>query len=389
MDSVGMDSPPHLVQISQEYHHHHNNDIISLHYNYTGKLHNSKYRGSLQAHAVVFLAVCALIVAENLVVLLAIWRNKKFHSPMYYLLGNLTLSDLLAGVAYAANIVLSGPGTLRLTTVQWFLREGGVFVTLTASVLGLFAIAVERHITMTRMRVSRGNKKRRTLLLVGASWGAAVLLGALPLLGWNCLGRLPECSTVLPLYSKRYVVFCIAVFLAVLVSVVALYARVYCMVKFSGQRSSRLREGVLRKPEKYLSVLRTVTAVVGTFIACWLPLFLLLLLDVTCQAQACSLLYKADYFLALAMINSLLNPVVYTLTSKDLRRAIFRLLCCFPSAALGAEESRAKRFGLPILEGSTSGSEHSSQQKEGPETGPLAGNGTPKTSKAFVPKNAS
>uniref|UniRef100_A0A674KDX1 G-protein coupled receptors family 1 profile domain-containing protein n=1 Tax=Terrapene triunguis TaxID=2587831 RepID=A0A674KDX1_9SAUR len=93
----------------------HNHELISLHYNYTGKLQaSSKYKGGLKAEAVAFLAVCALIVLENLVVLLAIWRNKKFHSPMFYLLGNLTLSDLLAGLAYTANILVAGPGSVSV-----------------------------------------------------------------------------------------------------------------------------------------------------------------------------------------------------------------------------------------------------------------------------------
>uniref|UniRef100_A0A670JVM8 G-protein coupled receptors family 1 profile domain-containing protein n=1 Tax=Podarcis muralis TaxID=64176 RepID=A0A670JVM8_PODMU len=222
----------------------HNNNVISLHYNYTGKLHGSKYKGSLKADAIVFLVVCAFIVVENLVVLLAIWRNKKFHLPMYYLIGNLTLSDLLAGVAYT-------------------------------------------------------------------------------------------------------------------------------------------------KSQKYMALLKTVTIVVGTFIACWLPLFLLLLLDVACQAQACSVLYKADYFLGLAMINSLLNPIIYTLTSKDMRRAILKLLCCLLVVTPGTEESRAKRFGLPILEGSTSKSERSSHQHEGPNVSMSLGNSTPKSFGYLAPAASS
>lgn len=382
-----MDSPSHWVQIYQKYCS--SNNTIPLHYNYTGKLNSGKYRGSLQADAIVFLVVCAFIVVENLVVLLAIWRNKKFNSPMYYLLGNLTLSDLLAGVAYGANITLSGPSTLRLTPTQWFLREAGVFVTLAASVLSLCAIAVERHITMVRVRLYDRNKKGRMLLLVGATWAASIVLGALPLLGWNCIGHLPECSTVLPLYSKHYILFCITVFLAILVSIVVLYAQIYCMVKFKTERLGSLYQGVLKKSKKYMSLLRTVTTVVGAFVACWLPLFLLLLLDVACQTQACNILYKADFFLGLAMMNSLLNPVIYTLTSKDLRRAIFRLLCCLLTAAPGAKDSQAKRFGRPVLEGSTSKSDHSSHQKEEPNTNPSVKNGIPATSKAFVPEASS
>ncbi|NXI46283.1 S1PR1 protein, partial [Galbula dea] len=309
--------------------------ILTLHYNYTGKLHAGRYRGGgLRPETLLFLLVCAFIVLENFLVLVTIWRTKKLHSPMFYLLGNLTLSDLLAGVAYTANIILSGANTFRLTPTLWFLREGGVFLTLAASVLSLLAIAVERHLTMARVRVTRGGgggtgtgtKRGRMWSLVAASWGLSVTLAALPGLGWNCLGDLPACSTVLPLYSKRYVFFCVAVFLAILLSIVVLYARLYRAVRRSPAAS-------LRRPSpKSPALLKTVTVVVGTFIACWSPLFLLLLLDAWCCPGACSVLYHADYFLGLAMANSLLNPLIYTGTSREMCRAVLRLLrpwgCC-------------------------------------------------------------
>ncbi|NXW53008.1 S1PR1 protein, partial [Nyctiprogne leucopyga] len=288
--------------------------ILTLHYNYTGKLQHQggRYRGGLRPETLLFLMGCGFIVLENLVVLVTIWRTKKLHSPMFYLLGNLTLSDLLAGVAYTANIVLSGANTLRLTPTLWFLREGGVFLTLAASVLSLLAIAVERHLTMSRVRLQRGGRKRgRMWSLVAASWGLAVTLAALPGLGWNCLGDLPTCSTILPLYSKRYVFFCVAIFTFILLAIIILYARLYLTVR---------RSAKLRSAPKSPALLKTVTVVVGTFIVCWAPLFLLLLLDTWCCPRSCSVLYHADYFLGLAMANSLLNPLIYTGTSREMCR---------------------------------------------------------------------
>ncbi|NXY89030.1 S1PR1 protein, partial [Alcedo cyanopectus] len=295
--------------------------VLALHYNYTGKLQGGRYRSGLRPQTLLFLLVCAFIVLENLLVLVTIWRTKKLHSPMFYLLGNLTLSDLLAGVAYSANIALSGANTFRLTPALWFLREGGVFLTLAASVLSLLAIAVERHLTMARVRVAAGrggDKRARMWTLVAASWGASLALAALPGLGWNCLGDLPLCSTLLPLYSKRYLAFCVALFLAILSAIVVLYARLYRAVR----RSANPRPAAAKWP----ALLKTVTVVVGTFIACWCPLFLLLLLDAWCCPRACAVLYHADYFLGLAMANSLLNPLIYTGTSREMCRAVLRVL---------------------------------------------------------------
>lgn len=336
-----------------------------------------------------FLLVCLLIVLENAVVLAAIWRNKKFHLPMYYLLGNLTLSDLLAGFTYMVNIITSGANTLKMTPLQWFVREGGVFITLAASVISLLAIAIERHVTMVRMKPYQGAKRGRMFALIGASWVIAVLLGVLPIMGWNCMGQMDHCSTVLPLYAKSYILFCVTVFSAVLLSIVVLYARIFRIVKSNTQRlglgPAQRKSGLARKSQKYMALLKTVTIVLGVFIACWLPLFLLLILDFCCPAHGCPVLFRADYFLGVAMLNSLLNPIIYTLTSKDMRRAIIRLLC---RHCLLTKDGQVKKIGLPFLECSTSKTELPSHRlgEGGVENTVSSGNFTPSTVKSIYPR---
>lgn len=375
-------STGNLLRMFREYQ---SNAVILEHYNYTGKLKENKYKDGLKPEAIAFLLVCLLIVLENAVVLLAIWKNKKFHLPMYYLLGNLTLSDLLAGFTYMVNIVASGANTLSMTPVLWFLREGGVFIMLAASVISLLAIAIERHVTMVRMKPYQGDKQGRMFALIGASWVLSVLLGVLPVLGWNCIGQLDQCSTVLPLYAKSYILFCVTIFSAILMSIVVLYVRIFRIVKSNTQRlgSAPQRKGLYRKSQKYMALLKTVTIVLGVFIACWLPLFILLLLDFCCPAKSCEVLFKADYFLGIAMFNSLLNPIIYTLTSKDMRRAIIRLLC---QRCLLTKDGQVKKIGMPFLECSTSKIDAASHRLEGIETTVSSGNFTPSTIKAIFPR---
>ncbi|XP_008249767.1 sphingosine 1-phosphate receptor 5 [Oryctolagus cuniculus] len=368
-------------------------EVIVLHYNYTGKLRGARYQpgAGLRADAAVCLAVCALIVLENLAVLLVLARHPRFHAPMFLLLGSLTLSDLLAGAAYATNILLSGPLTLRLSPALWFAREGGVFVALAASVLSLLAIALERHLTMARRGPAPAASRGRTLALAAAAWGVSLLLGLLPALGWNCLGRLDACSTVLPLYAKAYVLFCVLAFVGILATICALYARIYCQVRANARRlRARPRAGRgassrARRTPRSLALLRTLSVVLLAFVACWGPLFLLLLLDVACPARACPVLLQADPFLGLAMANSLLNPIIYTLTNRDLRHALLRLLCCgrrpcgrsqsgsqqSPSVA-GASRGLSRCLP-PGLDVSSSRSERSSPQQDALDTSGSAG----------------
>lgn len=367
---------------SNLYAEYHNNNVILHHYSCTGKLKQDKYKDGLKPEAIAFIMICLLIVVENTIVLVAIWRNKKFHLPMYYLLGNLTLSDLLAGFTYMVNIIMSGRNTLQLTPLLWFVREGGVFITLAASVISLLAIAIERHITMVKMKPYHGTKRNRMFALIGASWALAVLLGVLPIIGWNCMRELQLCSTVLPLYAKSYVLFCVTVFSGILLAIVVLYGRIFHTVKRNTKRLGSIRrKGFARRSQKYMALLKTVTIVLGVFIACWLPLFLLLLLDFVCKSGACPILFKADYFLGVAMINSLINPVIYTLTSKDMRKAIIKLLC---RRCLINKDGQVKKIGIPFLECSLSKTETAVHR--GFETTMSSGNGTSSPIRIITPK---
>nr|XP_057930342.1 sphingosine 1-phosphate receptor 3a [Doryrhamphus excisus] len=300
------------------------NVVIVGHYNHSGKWERPRSGGACKTAVLLF--ICMLIVLENVTVLLALWRNKRFHSRMYFLIGNLALSDLLAGVAYVVNIFTSGRNTFFLTPAQWLVREGSMFVALNASTFSLLAIGIERHMTMVRLRPCETAGRGRLLGLLAACWLVSVLLGALPSLGWNCLDSMSSCSTVLPLYAKSYVAFCISVFSALLVAIVILYIRIYRLVTSSGRRVSS------RPSECSLALLRTVVIVLGVFLACWAPLFLLLLLDVGCSPTRCPILYQVDWFIALAVLNSALNPLIYTLSSREMRAAFFRLLCCCQSS---------------------------------------------------------
>lgn len=364
------------------YTYYNDNNIIQLHYNYTGKLSQDKYKNGLKPEAIAFILVCLLIVVENTIVLMAIWKNKKFHLPMYYLLGNLTLSDLLAGFTYMINIIMSGPNTLKMTPLLWFLREGGVFITLAASVISLLAIAIERHITMVKMKPYHGTKRHRMLALIGASWALAVMLGVLPIIGWNCMCELNQCSTVLPLYAKSYVLVCVTIFSAILMAIGVLYGLIFHTVKRNTKRLGSIRrKGFTRHSQKYMALLKTVTIVLGVFIVCWLPLFLLLLLDSICKTEKCPILYKADYFLGLAMINSLINPIIYTLTSKDMCKAIIKLLC---RSCLITKDGQVKKIGIRFLEYSLSKTE--TAVHHGLETTMSSGNGTSSPIRIISPK---
>ncbi|XP_031718043.1 sphingosine 1-phosphate receptor 2 [Anarrhichthys ocellatus] len=346
----------HPVTMKSKYSQYYNQSLIPSYYAFAKNMtideltKHTEQKKTLTSLNIAIVVLCTFIILENLLVLIAVCRNKKFHSAMFFFIGNLAFSDLLAGSAYIANIFLSGPRTFDLMPVQWFIREGTAFIALAASVFSLLAIATERYIAITKVKVYGSTKTCRMFLLIGACWVTSILLGGLPIIGWNCIDNPSECSTVLPLYSKKYILFVVTIFSLILLSIVILYVRIYLIVRSSHHEATNLPAYAL---------LKTVTIVLGVFIMCWLPAFIILLLDSSCRIQFCSILSKADLFFGFATLNSALNPVIYTLRSKDMRKEFLRVLCCWGMLQSGRP---ADRCLVPLK--SSSSLEHCTNKHE-------------------------
>lgn len=304
------------------------NHVILWHYNHTGRLQNrttSTGHARVSTTTLLFLSLSIIIILENLLVLVAIIsRIRHSRRWVYICIANITLSDLLTGTAYVVNICLSGSATFHLTLPLWLFREGMLFVALAASIFGLLLIAVERYLTMIKPLPQKSARKSycRIFSLVALSWFLALVIGFLPLLGWNCICSVEGCSTLLPLYSKSYVFFSVIIFFIILLTIGVLYGAIYCHVHKSAQL------GQQRSRQRSLALLKTVITIVGVFIICWGPLFLLLLVDFFCVSRQCGLLFTANICISLAVLNSGLNPIIYALGSSEMRKAIAELLCC-------------------------------------------------------------
>lgn len=302
-----------------------NSNIILLHYYFTGRMNNRRpQEDKINTLKMVFIAASCLIVAVNLLVLLAIVRKLRARRWVYSCIASITFSDLLAGVAYAINIFLSGSRTFHLSPAMWFLREGILFVALAASIFSLLVTAVERYSAMVRpIAENEASKTVRLRSLIISCWVLALFIGLLPLMGWNCLCNLSRCSTLLPLYAKTYILFSVVLFSLILVGIIGFYACIYYKV-WSSARQATSRYGRKRS----LRMLTTVLLILGAFIVCWIPLFILLLMDMFSRTVPWKLQKCLGWALTLAVANSLINPIIYSFRSQEVRRAIMELLCC-------------------------------------------------------------
>lgn len=330
-----------------------NRHLILHHYNLTGRMANRRpQEDNMGTLKVVFLIAGCLIVMENLLVLTAIARKLRARRWVYSCIASITLSDLLTGVAFIVNLCLSGSRTFRLSPTMWFLREGVLFVALAASIFSLLVTAIERYSTMVKsIAENEASKKTRLRGLLLSCWVLAVIIGLLPLWGWNCLCDLPNCSTLLPLYAKNYILFTVVMFIIILVGIVALYGSIYRQVSRSNlQALSKCGR------KKSLKLLTTVLIILFAFLFCWIPLFILLLMDIFSKTRSWKLYKGLDWALTFAVANSFINPIIYSFRSQEVRRAVLDLLCCCcPGECLTVTD---------IPSGSSTGTENSLKPQE-------------------------
>ncbi|XP_068455652.1 lysophosphatidic acid receptor 2-like [Clinocottus analis] len=271
------------------------------------------------------MAVCFIVIFSNLLVIGAILKNRRFHFPIYYLLGNLAVADLFSGVSYLHLMFHTGPWTIKLTKQRWFVRQGLIDTSLTASVLNLLAVAVERHQTIFNMQLHSKMSARRVSVIIVFIWLVAILMGLVPTMGWHCLCDLDNCSTMAPLYSRSYLVFWAVLNLLTFSIMVAVYTRIFVYVRHKSRQMSQHTSGA-RLRETVLSLMKTVSMILGCFVLCWTPGLVILLLD-GLGCDSCQVLKYEKYFLVLAECNSLVNPVIYSFRDRDMRRTFKEILC--------------------------------------------------------------
>ncbi|KAL0992633.1 hypothetical protein UPYG_G00096020 [Umbra pygmaea] len=300
---------------------------VSFYYEHVGKDISKNW--SIRDFVIVGLGlpICLVMVLSNVMVVVAIWINQRFHFPIYYLLANMAAADLFAGLAYTNLMLNTGPWTSRLTKKQWFIRNALVDISLTASVANLLAVAVERHQTIFTVQLHNKMTNRRVVLLIVCIWVVAVVMGMVPSMGWNCQCQLDDCSIIAPLYSRRYLIFWVSANLLTFFFMVAVYARIFVYVRRKSRRMSSHTSFPVGQSETVVNLMKTISIVLGVFVVCWTPGLMTLLLDGIMGKDSNATAYE-KYCLILAECNSLVNPIIYSYRDVEMRRTFKSILCC-------------------------------------------------------------
>lgn len=320
-----------------------------------------------QASFVIFILI--LDVCGNCLVIGAILHHLRLRTVTNYFIISLAVSDLLIAA-------LSMPFRIHhtLNYMCWDLGkivcEFWVFVDLLcscASITNLSLISIDRFLALSFPLSYRSiMTKGRGFAAIAFVWGYSGLLAALSFTSWS-----PDAKTISSNECKKsdryYYTFAItAGFFLPLTILVINYSMVFKVAFIQAKKLQLLKSASAMKPGEIseadtrkevrqsvvsvgrterkrrksivreLKATKTLAIVIGTFIICWLPFFIIMFVVQFCGDCLSKIPEKVQQFVAvvfvyvLPLLNSAINPIIYSSFNSDFRKAfkdIFLRIC--------------------------------------------------------------
>ncbi|KAG6940959.1 5-hydroxytryptamine receptor 1A [Chelydra serpentina] len=283
------------------------------------------------------LILCALL--GNACVIAAIALERSLQNVANYLIGSLAVTDLMVSVLVlpmAALYQVLNKWTLGQVTCDIFISLD--VLCCTSSILHLCAIALDRYWAITDP-IDYVNKRtpRRAAVLISLTWLIGFLISIPPMLGWRTPEDRSDPDACTISKDHGYTIYStFGAFYIPLLLMLVLYGRIFKAARFrirktvkkakKNERSTEAKRKMALARER--KTVKTLGIIMGTFILCWLPFFIVALVLPFCDSEC----YMPDWLGAvinwLGYSNSLLNPVIYAYFNKDFQSAFKKIIKC-------------------------------------------------------------
>lgn len=301
-----------------------------------------------QSCFLIFIAITTLL--GNISVCLTVLFNSNLHTFTSYLVASLACSDLMVAT-------FSLPFRIHQTihNTHWCLSKTACLFWIwadlfccCASIGNLALISVDRFLaTKYPLRYHQIVTRKTSWLMLSSVWVYSFIVATSGLTNWtfpagDLVGIDNGCYKPDPYY---YTFAAIVGFFVPLVVIICAYCYIFKIAMEHFRAISRLTAPIIahvpESSEKHqslykqqLKATKTLAIVVGAFVVCWLPTFIILLIKTWCQSclnsQQNPELSGLYYFINIAFvytlpnINSAINPFIYVVFSKDLRQAFIK-----------------------------------------------------------------
>ena len=285
-----------------------------------------------------FIIVMIVTILGNSLVCIAIYVDRRLHSPTNWFIASLAVSDLLYASAGLPFRILS-----RITIIQYvWICKVWIWVDMAcaaASIANLAVISVDRHLKITKPFAYRTKMtNRRSFLAIGGVWLYAATLSTLSIIAWPGepgvrLSAYGLCSNT---NKKLYTVVNIVGFLFPLIVLLTCYSmilrtiwiqfkrRQHMTANFSSKEDRHTRKSVRRE----FKVTKTIAIVLLTFTLCWAPFFIVFTIqqyDMSIVRHIPDVLFYL-IFMILPNVNSTLNPIIYAYFNTEFRIAFKKIV---------------------------------------------------------------
>lgn len=337
----------------------------------------------LQISVSVVLAIVTLAtMLSNAFVIATIFLTRKLHTPANFLIGSLAVTDMLVSIlVMPISIVYTVSKTWSLGQIVCDIWLSSDITFCTASILHLCVIALDRYWAITdALEYSKRRTMRRAAVMVAVVWVISISI-SMPPLFWRqakAHEELTECMVntdqiSYTLYSTFGAFYVPTVLLIILYGriYVAARSRIFKTPSYSGKRFTtaqliqtsagsslcslnsasnqeshlqsggeggsplfvnsvkvKLADNMLERKRlcaaRERKATKTLGIILGAFIICWLPFFVVTLVWAICKECFDPLLF--DVFTWLGYLNSLINPVIYTVFNDEFKQAFQKLI---------------------------------------------------------------
>lgn len=268
---------------------------------------------AVTSSTVALVVVMVLALIGNTIVCVAFYRSTNLRCVTNLFIVSLAVTDILvAVVSIPVWLVIQHSECINNSkacdqVLLSFWRCLDILFS-TASIMNLCAISCDRYIAITSpLRYAQIMTKTRAIIGLVCLWSYSVTIATVNL---HRGGYYPV------------LVFVVS-FLLPLTAMIYSYSRIFHAAIRQVRRIQPLRQAFFFKRE--IKAAKTLAVVMGVFIVCWTPFFVINIL-----VQFCPNLYvKPIMTLAIKLLhygNSALNPVIYSSTNRDFRNKILRVL---------------------------------------------------------------
>ncbi|XP_072917720.1 melanocortin receptor 3-like [Hemitrygon akajei] len=274
--------------------------------------------------AELFFCLGIISFLENVLVILAVAKNKNLHSPMYLFLCSLAVADMLVSVSNALETIVMAflKNGFLIANDQLIQQMDNVFdsmicISLVASICNLLVIAIDRYITIFyALRYHSIMTVKRAIILIVVIWIFCIF-----------------CGIIFIIYSEsQTVIIClITMFFVMLFLMTTLYVHMFMLARLHIKRIATLPVPGVVHQRTCMKGAITITILLGIFIICWAPFFLHLIMIISCPKNPYCICYTSHFntYLILIMCNSVIDPIIYAFRSQEMRKTFKEILCCY------------------------------------------------------------